>query len=106
MKRYFLSYLLFAVLLLLGISSVSAVGDGRINADHYFGGDELYCMSKDGLATNDYSILIDGGEMRLLNATGKELWSIPAAAIAKAVAQAQQSKAGVLVATETGSYGP
>src|SRR5450432_2050077 len=111
MNRYFFSSLLIlVVILVLGVSAVSARAvdstDGRINADHYFGGDELYCMSQAGIATNDYAVMIDGGGMRLLDASGSPLWFIPAATIAKAVAQAQQSKAGVLVATEAGTYGP
>jgi hypothetical protein len=101
-------------ILLLGfsISLVAAAeeypaGDPRINQYHHFGGDALYCVDKNKVATNDFATMLDDGGFRLLDATGNvELWFVPDEVIEAAIEQAKQTGGGVFVAAGNGSYGP
>lgn len=94
----------------LGISGVSHAAaqdlpqpDGRINQVAHFGGDALYCVDQNFIATNQYDEL---GGFRLLDSAGQVLWFVPAADITAAIAQAQTTGETVLIAEGYGTYGP
>jgi hypothetical protein len=97
------------LLLLVGAQFVAAQDliqpDGRINQVAHFGGDALYCVDSDFVATNQYSDFGAGG-FRLLDSKGQELWFVPAATISAAVAEAKETGKGVIVAEGRGTYGP
>ena len=110
------SFIVFCFLLTLvvigGLGAALVLGeenlvqpDGRINQVTHFGGDALYCVDRNFNATNQYSDFGAGG-FRLLNTHGQELWFVPAADIAVAVAQAKTTGSGVLVDEGQGTYGP
>jgi hypothetical protein len=107
-RFYVLACLL--VVLVSGISLVSAQelvsGDLRINQVAHFGGDALYCVDTDFVATTSYPETTTDGGFRLLNSEGQELWFVPAEVINAAVAEARTSGKGVLVAEGRGSFGP
>ncbi len=109
-RRLFVLPLASLCLMLVGVQFVAAADtllqpDGRINQVAHFGGDALYCVDGAMQATNQYSDFGAGG-FRLLNAGGQELWFVPAADIAAAVAEAKTSGGGVLVGEGQGTYGP
>lgn len=76
--------------------------DGRINQIAHFGGDALFCVDADGNPTNDYEKM---AEIRLLNAEGQVLWSLPAESILASVADAEASGDDQVVGTGDGSFG-
>lgn len=104
-----LIFILALLLVMTGTTLASAQNpvhrDGRINQVAHFGGDALYCVDRNFVPTNQYSDFGDGG-FRLLNMSGQELWFVPAAQIAIAVAEAKETGQGTLVAEGQGSYGP
>jgi hypothetical protein len=101
--------LLTLVIAVSGVTRSEAQGlvqpDGRINQVTHFGGDALYCVDRNFVATNQYSDFGQGG-FRLLDSKGQELWFVPAADVAAAVAEAKETGKGVLVASGRGTYGP
>lgn len=97
-----------ASVLVFGISVALAdlpQPDGRINQVHHFGGDALYCVDENKNPTSQYSDFGKGG-LRLLNQDGQELWFLPSAVIDEVAAQSEASNQMLLVAEDTGSYGP
>ncbi len=80
--------------------------DGRINQVAHFGGDAIYCTNSALNPTNDLSVMLNGGDFRVLDIHGQPLWTVPADQIAAAIAQQQASGQGVEVGTGNGSYGP
>ncbi len=79
--------------------------DGRINVTHHFGGDVLYCVDENFVATNEFFTDNNGG-MELLNINGEPLWFVDAETILAKAAEATPGGGSVLVAEGQGTYGP
>jgi hypothetical protein len=80
--------------------------DVRINQVAHFGGDALYCVDSNKVATTNYPEMIDDGGMRLLNSKGQELWFLPAEDILVAIAEALDTNSAVLAGEGAGTHGP
>lgn len=82
-NRFNLGILAFAVFVaaVLALSGVMATrayeDDGRINLVNHLGGDAVFCAGADMAASDSY---VNGG-IRLLSASGQELFFVPAATI-------------------------
>jgi hypothetical protein len=98
------------ILVLSGASLVSAKQlvheDGRLNQVHHFGGDALYCVDANTVATNSYPKMLDGGGFQLLSSSGQELWFVPAEDILAAIEESLDAEGGVLIAQGMGTHGP
>ena len=102
-----------AGLLLLLLTSVSVASaqelvqpDGRLNQVAHFGGDALYCVDVNFVATTNYPEMLDDGGFRLLDSKGQVLWFVPASQIVAAIEESLATGGGVLVAEGQGTYGP
>lgn len=99
-----------ALLVLSGASIASAQetisGDLRINQVAHFGGDALYCVDANIIATTSYPLATTVGGFRLLNSNGQELWFVPAADLQAAIDESIATGKGILVGQGQGTYGP
>jgi hypothetical protein len=91
------------ILLTVGTIVLAQQSDGRVNPNTHVGGDALYCVDENYAPTLQLP-LTEGG-FRLLNKNGQELWFVPAADVAAALAIATPGGSPVLIAAEAGSYG-
>lgn len=100
--------ILLGIILLAGVALGQTLihDDLRINQVHHFGGDALYCVDADLNPTSDFSTMMDGGGMRLLDQSGNELWFIPAADVSAAMDESIETGAYAVVGSGFGTYGP